>query len=212
MALLKWIVCQVTDPRAFCIAQEEWGALAKQRGFEFQLGGWQSSNQACILGCWSSDADYCSFMEKFHDSIYLANKQSSTYQNSKVNLGKMKLEISGESNGLSAAAADSRFLRLAHCHTIPGTENEFFRVQQTIWNPGMAQCPGMLGGCVTEIGPDEFLVASFWEDEAAHARYQVEFFPELREAAILSSHLENVTGFAFPLEQSWTVVALDSAC
>lgn len=69
----------------------------------------------------------------------------------------------------------------------------------------MSEAPGFLGGAFAQRGAQEFLVLTAWASNAAHARYQSERFPVLRDRAVPSSDLDIITGYVVDLERSWSV-------
>ncbi|GAB2841983.1 DUF4937 domain-containing protein [Lentzea nigeriaca] len=196
--LIKWVRCRVTDRAAFTLGQERWKALADVPGFRGQWGGWSRTRLgvAHVFAWWWSADDYAAFLTGPHDG--LAAGQAGSYAEISVRLFELELIIGAEPGA-------GNVVRLAHCDVLPGREEHFVRAQAEVWNPGMEDAPGMLGGL---FGRDEqeFLVLTWWQSEQDHGRYQRERFPRLRKASGAAEDLAGINGDLVVLEPTWTVL------
>jgi len=210
--LLKWIVCSTSTEMqtAFSAAQEQWAALKGLPGFLGQVGGWNSKNpsQAGILSCWQDEAAYQRFMQHIHDDIYRRSDQKQTYLSISVTLFKDILAIPGSATDFLSALSQGSVLRVTDSHVLPEQGQAFEQNQRTIWNPGMAEAGGMLGGVCAQAIEDSsrYLVASLWSDAQAHQAYLQTAFPLLRERAQLPQSIQHIEGWVIQLEKSWQVL------
>jgi heme-degrading monooxygenase HmoA len=214
--IVKWIVCTVKeeDRAAFAKAQAQWSALAEVDGFCGQAGGWNlcEPNQACIIGLWRDETAYQRFMVEVHDRIFQSSKQQATYSAISVSLFESVLEIPGREPDITRALANGAVLRVADCEVIPGQEQSFLTVQHEIWNPGMQETPGQLGGLLSHMPPTErshrHLVCSFWTNAAAHDDYVAKRVARLRERAQIERDVAKVRSSLILIEPTWKVVPL----
>jgi heme-degrading monooxygenase HmoA len=198
---------EVPDSRAFDRAQRRWSALGGVDGFIGQSGGWanEAPARAIIVAAWDARDAHGAFMNGAHDSI--AGKQSETYTDAAIALFETICEIPGEAGTMAAAMTQGGYLRLADC-TIRAERTQHFRlVQESIWNPGMARAPGMLGGAFAVSYDDvlRYAVATFWSDEAAHRDYQEHIFPGLNALAGINDDAVRVAGYRVKLVPDWRV-------
>jgi hypothetical protein len=103
--------------------------------------------------------------------------------------------------------AGASLVRLAHCHVRANRQAHFMRAQAEVWNPGMAEAPGMRSGVFAQRGESDFLVLSLWQSAVDHERYLNERFPGLRQRSGAADDLDNITGDLVDLEPAWTVSA-----
>lgn len=202
---MKWIVATVPDGQraAFSRAQAAWTDTALCTGFIGQAGGWDAEGRACILGVWHDAAAADRFMAHVHDAITNANQQADAYTHLEVVLADGLLRMPGGARTLSAALPAARFLRVADCTIHAPRRSAFVGAQLRVWAPGMAACPGMLGGLFSSAGPERYLVTSLWESEAHHQAYVDGPFADLRAQADAAGDLKHITGHRVLLETSW---------
>jgi heme-degrading monooxygenase HmoA len=196
--LIKWVRCRVTDREAFTRGQEGWKALAEVPGFLGQCGGWSRTRAgvAHVFAWWRSEDDHAAFLAGPHDG--LAAGQAGSYGEIGVRLFERELII-------GAGPGVGNVVRLAHCDVLAGREEHFVRAQSEVWNPGMEDAPGMLGGLFGRR-EREFLVLTWWSSEQDHDRYQRERFPRLRKASGAADDLAAINGDLVVLEPTWTVL------
>jgi heme-degrading monooxygenase HmoA len=212
--LLKWIVCSVPEKlqSTFSTAQEQWSELKHLPGFLGQIGGWDSSDhlQAGILSCWQDEAAYQHFMQHTHDSIVQQSQQKGTYTSLSITLFKEILPVPGSTPDFLSALVRGSILRVTDSQILPERASEFVHNQETIWNRGMAQAPGMQGGLLAQgiADPSRYLVASLWSDLQAHEMYRQSIFPSLREKANLQHTIQHIQGWVLQLEKSWQVTVM----
>jgi hypothetical protein len=72
---------------------------------------------------------------------------------------------------------------------------------QRIWSAALEQADGFLGGFVAR-GRRTFVVTSFWRDAEAHARYEREIVPGLREHTLGDEQTVRLLRFQGPVEAS----------
>lgn len=202
--ITKWVRCAVNDQGGFDRGQQGWAELRELPGFLGQYGGWSRRENGSEIGhvvaFWSDPDSYEQFMAGPHD--VLAQGQVGTFSSIDVRL----FEGQNIGSGFDAASAAAAF-RLAHCLVKADRVDHFTHVQDTVWNPGMSEAPGFRGGVFAQRGTQEFLVLTAWATKAAHAHYQSEWFPALRDRAVPSADLDTITGYVVDLEPSWSVTA-----
>ncbi|MER7702201.1 DUF4937 domain-containing protein [Kitasatospora sp. NPDC097605] len=203
----KWIECEVpTEGRErFADAQRAWAAIGDQPGLVGQVGGWDRGC-ARVLGLWADEEAYGRFMRERHDAVVAASGQGGTYAAIGTAAGAVVQEMAGDAPDLSRAMETAALLRVADCRLRPGRAAHFLDVQRRVWAPGMAASGGMLGGVVTRLGPERYLVTTLWSGAAAHRRYAAEAFPALRERAAPGDDVRALSGHLLPLEPAWTVL------
>lgn len=201
--LVKWVRCEVVDRVGFDRGQQSWTELEELRGFLGQHGGWGSdrggTGTAHVVTFWSDPDSYERFMAGPHDT--LAAGQEGAFGNIDVRIFEHRQDIGTSVVNAPAAGA----FRLAHCWVQSHRIDHFTHVQAIEWNPGMSEFPGFLGGVFGQRGAREFLVLTAWASKVAHARYQSERFPVLRDRAVPFADLETITGHVIELEPRWSV-------
>ena len=186
--LLKWIVCEVEEDQTetFHAAQVAWSQIRATVGLIAQLGGWSTTgHEACILAIWDDRPSYERFFRFVHDSVTYRQIQTRTYRRASIALGAGLIRMRGAAPTLADAAGESGFLRVADCQVQPARRNQFIDAQLRVWEPGMADCPGQLGGAfsVVEGTDDRFLVTTLWRDEDSHDGYVRDSQPGLKSQA-----------------------------
>lgn len=206
--LAKWIVCRVDGPdrAGFAQAQLHWNALARCEGFRGQFGGFTESC-AHIIALWSVPGAYVRFMQREHDSIGGTSAQSSFYSELRVSLLSEVMDMPGRHTGLAEAVPSATFVRIADCTVADSRIDHFLEMQRSVWSPGMAGAPGMLGGAFFrfEDHAHRFLVVSLWRSAAEHAAYASELLSTLRGRAAPEQDLRSIHGHHFVLERAWSV-------
>ncbi len=209
--ILKLIICQVPleHRQAFSRGQECWAALGDLEGFAGQTGGWTraDSSEAVIVGLWRDESSYDHFMSDVHDSIFESGGQKGTYALSEIALWDRLFDIRGAYADVGAAFTAAGLIRIARCNVFPDRCEHFVDVQQSVWNPGMADAGGMLAGlfCRSRRDVRQFLVCTLWQSEDEHRRYIERVLPGLRLRAEVQRDCDSVTGWMVPIERSWTV-------
>jgi hypothetical protein len=211
--LIKWIVCEVAESskERFSDAQQQWAEVAGLDGFLGQVGGWdvKTPGHACHVALWDSLEQYQTFMAGAHDAIVRKNAQADTYDAIAVALFEAVWEMPGQGGDLARALALGTVLRVADCAVRDDRRGHFLEVQRSVWIPGMAQAEGMLGGVFSQLraANTRYLVATFWGDREAHARYVSECLPRLRAQAEVERDVEPLDAHLVQLEPSWRVLS-----
>lgn len=199
--LLKWIVCDVApaDRAAFGEGQRQWAALAGCPGFGGQSGGWSTDGRACIAGLWADRAAYAAFMAGPHDPIAARAAQAPRIARIRVTLFEA-VDLIGP-----GPLGQTGHLRVAECRVRAERRERFRAAQRDVWSPGMAACPGFVGGLFAEGLDGRFVVLTRWRDAETHARYRAEAFPGLRDRARPDDDLLELTGREVSLHARWSV-------
>ena len=209
--LFKWMVCQVTNfnRNAFSNAQQHWSSIASVPGFFSQFGGWDLKNpgKACIMGIWDKHSSYQNFMNMIHDGIVEKNQQEKTYESLKVSFYREVISIPSNEKTAENPIQNGSLIRIAECTIKPNRTDHFTKTQIDVWNPGMAQVDGMLGGyfCKNTNQENRYLVMSFWRDKQSHQNYIDLYFRELRERSGVEEDVESLLGRLIELEPQWNV-------
>ena len=200
----KLIKCDVAknQKQVFSAGQQAWKETANANGFIKQFGGW-NSDQAVIVAFWEDKNSIKHFMNTLHDPIAAKANQADTYTTINVSYLKQVMSIPCHD---SSSNDSPQFIRLANCRLLEGREQEFLATQQNVWNAGMAETKGMLGGHVfkCEKEPLDFVVITFWYSAAAHQEYEQNKFAELKAKVQIKSHISELSGNSFLLESSWS--------
>ncbi len=204
----KWIDCRVTPGarEAFAAGQRRWSAISDQPGLVGQAGGWApDADRALLLGLWTDGPAYARFMRERHDGAAAQADQRSDYSTIEVAAGPVVLTMPGAAPSLPDALTRATVLRAADCRLHPGRAEHFLDVQRRLWAPGMAAADGMLGGTVTRLASDRYLVTTLWTTPAAHRAYTTRHLPALLPRAAVPADVRTLTGHLVPLEPSWLV-------
>ncbi|HDR6317583.1 TPA: YdbC family protein [Bacillus thuringiensis] len=204
--LLKTIYCKVEEEKKdlFSKAQEKWLDIQHLDGFHGQFGGWYE-DEACVFTLWEDRSAYQSFMNGAHDTIYLNSNQEDTFLSSEIELFQTLYDITDMP--MKDVVTDRSFVRVAICDVMAGMEKQFLHKQETIWNKGMENAKGMLGGVVGKSLKTEnrYIVLTYWKDEMAHQNYVEEIFPELYKLANIYEDLEDIRGKQAVCKEEWLV-------
>lgn len=204
--LLKTIYCKVEEEKKelFSMAQEKWRDIQHLDGFYGQFGGW-NENEACVFTLWEDRNAYQSFMNGAHDTIYLNSNQEDTFLSCEIELFQTLYDIAEVS--LKDVVTEGSFIRAAVCDVKKEKEKQFLHKQETIWNKGMENIKGMLGGVVGKSLKNEnrYIVLTYWKDEKAHQHYVEENFPELYKLANIHEDIEDIRGKQAVCKEEWLV-------
>ncbi|KFN03277.1 DUF4937 domain-containing protein [Bacillus clarus] len=207
--LLKTIFCKVEKEKRdlFSNAQEKWCDLRHLEGFHGQFGGWDE-DEACVFSVWESMHTYQAFMNGVHDTIFLNSNQEDTYVSCEIEKFQTLYDITSIS--FMDAVAKGSFVRITICDVKNGNEQHFLHVQETIWNKGMENVEGMLGGVVGRsiTNSNRYIVLSYWQGKMAHQRYVKEIFPALYKLANVKEYVENINGKQVICNEEWSIVGL----
>ncbi|MFF2119612.1 DUF4937 domain-containing protein [Kitasatospora sp. NPDC058184] len=209
----KWIDCRVRPGahEAFAAGQRRWSAISDQPGLVGQTGGWApDGDRALLLALWADEPAYTRFLRERHDRAAADAAQHSAYSAIEVATGPVVLTMPGSSPSLPDALTRATVLRAADCRLHPGRADHFLDVQHRLWAPGMAAADGMLGGAVTRLAPDRYLVTTLWTTPAAHHAYTTDHLPALLPRAAVPTDVHTLTGHLLPLEPSWLVLPVRS--
>lgn len=205
--LIKTIFCQVENEQkpAFSIAQQQWDHLQHVDGFYGQVGGW-NENEACIFTAWEHMNTYQKFMKDVHDEVLEGSQQKLTYTSCKTALYQSLFSIT--CNPFTEGLKQCSFARVAICDVKEGKENQFLHVQETVWNKGMSEQEGMLGGIVGKslLDTNRYIVLSLWRDERAHQNYVDGAFQALYHHANVSEYTLSIQGKKVPFVREWSVL------
>ncbi|HDX9623198.1 TPA: YdbC family protein [Bacillus anthracis] len=204
--LLKTIYCKVEEEKKelFSMAQEKWRDIQHLDGFYGQFGGW-NENEACVFILWEDRNAYQSFMNGAHDTIYLNSNQEDTFLSCEIELFQTLYDITDTL--LKDVVTEGSFVRVAICDVKVEKEKYFLHKQETIWNKGMENIKGMLGGVVGKSLKNEnrYIVLTYWKDEKAHQHYVEEIFPELYKLANIHEDIENIREKQAVCKEEWLV-------
>lgn len=203
----KFIRCSVTPSlrRKFSRAQDSWRVTANSTGFLNQCGGWDAkTGDAVVLSSWTDRASISKFMKESHGEIEEMSKQRETYTKCAISYLHDVLEIPAYD---ASPQSDAELVRIASCDLRPDSTQRFVEIQDTIWNPGMNSCEGMLGGVLMKDNTVEnrYLAVSFWKRVEDHLRYVNGVFPSLSQSANITEHLKSITSYRVLIERDWQI-------
>ncbi|HDR4423955.1 TPA: DUF4937 domain-containing protein [Bacillus cereus] len=204
--LLKTIYCKVEEEKKefFSKAQENWRDIQQLDGFHGQFGGWHEG-EACVFTLWEDRSAYQSFMNGAHDTIYVNSNQEDTFLSCEIELFQTLYDITDMP--LKDVVIEGSFVRVAICDVKVEKEKEFLYKQETIWNKGIENAKGVLGGVIGKSLKTEnrYIVLTYWKDEMAHQNYVEEIFPELYKLANIHEDIEEVKGKQAICKEEWLV-------
>ncbi|MED0973167.1 DUF4937 domain-containing protein [Bacillus paramycoides] len=204
--LLKTIFCKVEEEKRemFSEAQEKWRDLQHLDGFHGQFGGW-NEDEACVYTLWEDRNAYQSFMNDAHDTIFLNSNQEGTYISCNIEMFQTLYDIT--ETPLKDVITQGSFVRVAICDVKEGKEKHFLFIQETIWNKGMENANGLLGGVVGKSLKNEnrYIVLTYWKNEMAHQNYVEEIFPGLYKLANTHEDIEEIKGKQVVCKEEWLV-------
>ncbi|WP_169303103.1 YdbC family protein [Thalassotalea mangrovi] len=206
MSIIKLIRCNIKKGRErdFSRGQLAWRELSKCDGFEGQLGGWTKSDDAVVLGGWSSQEHVRHFMSSIHDNIYDKSNQSGTYSHCNVQYFEKVLDIT--STGSGRAASQQSIFQLTLCREVEAIDR-FMRDQKWLWNPSLGNAKGMLSGVVARslAHRDQFLVVTRWNSNRNYQGYRESVLPSLKQQVKPEDYIKDISGFLVREENLWTV-------
>jgi hypothetical protein len=146
-------------------------------------------------------------MQVHHDPIFYASNQKDTYSSIRVNLYENILQISN--SDFKNCINNTSVLRVAACEIQDRKDNQFLNFQRDVWNPGMTNCPCMLGGIVSKNinSINNYLVTSLWNDLNSHQYYIEHFFQKLRAQSQLDDYTISIDGQLVHLIDEWKVIS-----
>lgn len=206
--IAKYIRCEVPEASRtdFSKGQSLWQEAAYSKGFIFQLGGWElATGQAVILARWTDMESVKAFMRLAHDAIADKANQAGCYSAISVSYLFSVMSIPS-SNHYHKDRVDSGFIRIADCYIAPEKVDKFLLEQETLWNPGMQQVEGMLGGQIWQFNGEanHYLVTSYWQSESHHNHYATHHFPVLKLQAA-TNIIQTISVHKVQTEQSWQI-------
>ena len=204
--LLKIIYCKVEEEKKelFSKAQEKWRDIQHLDGFYGQFGGW-NEDEACVFTLWEDRNAYQSFMNGAHDTIYLNSNQEDTFLSCEIELFQTLYDITDMP--LKDVVTEGSFVRVALCDVKVEKEQQFLHKQETIWNKGMENAKGILGGVVGKSlkNVNRYIVLTYWKDEMTHQNYVEKIFPELYKLANIHDDLKDIRGKEAICKEEWLV-------
>jgi heme-degrading monooxygenase HmoA len=203
--IIKFIECIPVSGKenAFSQAQEAWKSVSECNGFISQYGGWDNnSSNAVVLSLWHDQRSVNEFMLSVHDDIAEKNSQYQTYLQCTVHYLAIEQLIA---NSGYINPSDVGFIRIADCKLKQNGKQHFFKDQQSIWNPLMSSCSGMLGGYIAKFNeePDRYMVISFWQDQQSHSQYITNQFQIARNQVNLNAYVDCLASYQIPAVKSW---------
>lgn len=209
---IKWIVCCIKKnfEKEFSLAQEKWIKMQETSGLIGQIGGWdlKDKNTACVISFWEDQKSLEYFMQNIHDKIFLENKQVEYYDSIEVGYFNSILSMEGECSSLVDIIKNAKLLRIADCFVKQNNIDDFEKVQNEIWLPGMKNSNGMLGGKFSQSNNNSsrYLVSTFWNSLENHDNYVENKLPKLKVLANVKSLINSITGRQIIIVDSWKVV------
>jgi heme-degrading monooxygenase HmoA len=196
---------------AFSAEQLRWAALRNEPGFVAQCGGniMDTGSQVQIFGLWADIDSYQAFMGSAHDRIFKSGKQGACYTDAESMMYERVLDMPGAAGDLAGALRrEAALIRIARCDVFPERIEHFVEMQRSVWQDGMRDAPGMLGGNFWRAvdGECRFIVTTAWASVEDHERYCTERLDELRAQAKPGDDLVSIEGRQIVLTPAWTVL------
>jgi heme-degrading monooxygenase HmoA len=199
--IIKFIECIPVPGKenAFSQAQEAWKSVSECNGFISQYGGWDNnSSNAIVLSLWHDQSSVNEFMLSVHDDIAEKNSQYQTYQQCTVHYLTIEQLI-------AINPSEVGFIRIDDCKLKQNAKQNFFKDQQSILNPLISSCSGMLGGYIAKFNkePDRYMVISFWQDRQSNSQYITNQFQIARNQVNLNAYVDCLASYQIPAVKSW---------
>jgi len=215
--LTRLVICRVRpEARArFEDGQRQWGVLSGVPGFQGLVGGWRTDvpNQAVLAVFWDNPAALRRFMGQHY--VMLVHRLGLHRATLKTVFSDWNLEcsIDGCEASLGLASAKAHMMRVVRCGIKPGQVLRFLDSQRTVWNPGLREVGGYLGGCLSSglEQRSDFLTTMFWTSADDHQRYLDGPFTELYTRSGLGGDTTWLEGMRVEIEPGWTVPGIPSA-
>jgi heme-degrading monooxygenase HmoA len=213
--IIKRIFCNVKENQKeeFYEQQMQWKPLSNVKGFLGQIGGWNSKEPliACVYSFWNNLTDYNQFMEEEHDQIFRKLGQINSYESIDVSLFREKQWIPGKEKDIVHVCKTSNYIRVAISKVKEDNIEHFVEMQRRVWNTGMQNFEGMLGGTFaqSQMKGNDFLILTGWKSEKDHYNYSKENFPELLKAANTNDDVLELIGEQFKVQEAWSVYPRD---
>jgi len=196
---------------AFSAEQLQWAALRDEPGFVAQCGGsvMDTGSQVQIFGLWADMDSYQAFMGSAHDRIFKSGKQGACYTDAESMMYERVLDLPGvESNLADALRRGAAIIRIARCDVLPERVEHFVEMQRSVWQDGMRDAPGMLGGNFWRAVDDKhrFIVTTAWASVEDHEQYRAQRLDGLRAQAKPGDDLVSIEGRQIVLTPAWTAL------
>lgn len=207
--IINWIVSSVpvSDRRTFSNRQRVWKQLANTPGFLGRIGGWNIKNpiEASIFTFWKD-------MDSYQESIeagYFGGELDHSERSSIVDLQvyQKKNDIIGlKRKQVFAPIADcGHLLKIGDCQIKEEKKDNFLLMQQSVWNLGMANTPGMTTGLFAESvqATNRFLILTRWKNKDEYTAFEEHILPKLLHWAYDEKVEEQFQGRLIRLVKDW---------
>ena len=213
--IIEWVVCSVpiSERTAFSNYQRAWKPFANIQGFMGRIGGWNIKNplEASLITFWEDDQTFQAFSDtqetsginSYPSNEYLSLINTQVYQKKIDILGLTKQEV------FSSIADGGHLLKIGDCRVKENSKEHFLLMQQSVWNLGMANTPGMNTGLVAESKgkSNRYLILTRWKNEEEYKAYEEHILPKLLNWAYEGQVEEQFQGRLIELEQDWHTMA-----
>lgn len=207
--IIEWVVCSVpvSERTAFSHYQRAWKPFSNTVGFLGRIGGWNIKNplEANTITFWEDEQALQS--QKANGETYPGNEFLSLIH---TQVYQKKIDILGlaQQQVYASITDGGHLLKIGDCQVKKASRDHFLLMQQSIWNLGMANTPGMKTGLVAEQATtNRYLILTRWKNEGEYKAYEEHILPKLLNWAYDGQVEEQFQGRLIDLEQDWHVVA-----
>lgn len=210
--IIKWVVysISVSERRSFANQQRKWKQYANVPGFLGRLGGWNLENpiEASTFTFWKDIESYQSFLQTRKEDQQMDQKSQWSILDTQI------YQKQGDISGLTphptfaSIAECGHLLKVGDCRVRPGNRERFIHMQQSVWNLGMANTPGMTSGLFGESTQDtnRFIILTRWKNESEYQAYEEHILPKLLHWAYDGQVEEQFRGRLFHLMKDWCIL------
>jgi|GEM_PF-3120042 len=199
----------VSDKRVFSYRQQHWKNIESAEGLLGRIGGWNIKNplEACTLTFFHDLDAYESFQEQTsHDPLKLAKTsnrlaliESQIYEKKKDIFGRLNEQV------FASMKECGHLLKIGTCQIKKEKRDDFLLMQQSVWNLGMANAPGMTTGLFAESVHDasQFLILTRWKSKGEYQAFAEHVLPKLLNWAYNEQIEEQFQGRLIRLVNEW---------
>ena len=199
----------VSEQRIFSYRQQKWKKIENTKGLLGRIGGWNIKNplEACTLTFFRDLEAFQGFQQHSSNDLIYPCESSNRFTQVESQVYQKKVDIFGLLNEQVFASMKEcgHFLKIGTCQIREEKRDEFLLMQQSVWNLGMANAPGMTTGLFAESTQDaaQFLIVTRWKSRGEYQAFEEHVLPKLLNWAYKEQIEEQFQGRLIRLVHDW---------
>lgn len=200
-----------SEQRMFSYRQQDQN-IENVKGLLGRIGGWNIKNplEACML-TFFRDMDAYQAFQQHHGAMDSIDQNQSTNRFSLIEsrVYQKKIDIFGhlQEQVFAPMKECGHLLKIGTCQIKEERRDDFLLMQQSIWNLGMANAPGMTTGLFAESVQDasQFLIVTRWKNRGDYQAFEEHVLPQLLNWAYHEQVEEQFQGRLIRLVHEWSI-------